>query len=271
MGERRLGVCRVKGRAWSDDLPLVTVPKAHRSKRVTLLYPYYENPGFLAEQLARMDRWPYALQQNVEVIIVDDGSPTHPLMEAFAAIDKQLGGISSVLTIRLFRILVDLRWNWLAARNIGFHHAAPGWVLVTDMDHVVSEATMVNVVEGQHDERTIYGFSRREHTGQKISPHPNSWLITREMFWKVGGYDEALSGHYGTDGDWRRRCAKVAPIAIIEDELVRYEYVGDSSTTRYKRKQPEDSGVRQLIAARGKGWKPRTLSFPYTEVAVVPC
>ena len=44
--------------------------------------------------------------------------------------------------------------------------------------------------------------------------------------------------------------------------------VSDSSTTRYLRKQPEDAGVRQIIAARGKHWTPRTLSFPYHEVHV---
>jgi hypothetical protein len=125
------------------------------------------------------------------------------------------------------------------------------------------------VVYGHHDPSTIYGFSRREYNGLSAAPHPNSWLMTREMFWKVGGYDEALSGHYGTDGDWRRRMAAVAPIHILTDRLIRHEYQQDSSTTAYLRKQPEDAAVKRIVAKRGKGWKPKTLSFPYEEVHLV--
>lgn len=112
----------------------------------------------------------------------------------------------------------------------------------------------------------IYRLSRREHTGKAIHPHPNSMLMTRAMFWKVGGYDEELSGHYGTDGDWRRRCAATAKVLTLSDELVRHEYVGDSSTSGYLRKQPQDAGKKAIIARRGKGWRPKVLSFPYHEV-----
>jgi hypothetical protein len=86
------------------------------------------------------------------------------------------------------------------------------------------------------------------------------------MFWQVGGYDEALSGHYGTDGDWRRRCAATTNIRTLPYELERHEYEGDSSTTNYLRKQPQDAGKKAIIAKRAKGWRPRTLSFPYHEV-----
>ncbi len=56
-------------------------------------------------------------------------------------------------------------------------------------------------------------------------------------------------------------------MAILSDTLIRHEFVADASTTRYKRKQPEDAAVSRIVKARGKGWTPKTLSFPYTEVA----
>jgi len=177
-----------------------------------------------------------------------------------------LRDITLPFPVRLFQIDVDVRWNWLAARNIGFHHAPAGWCAVTDIDHVIPETTASSLVYGHHDQSVIYGFSRRESTGETIAAHPNSWFLTREMFWRVGGYDETLSGYYGTDGDWRRRLAATAPMEILADRLLRYEYDGDSSTTAYKRKQPEDVAVKQLIAKRKKGWKPKVLSFPYGEI-----
>jgi hypothetical protein len=139
------------------------------------------------------------------------------------------------------------------------------------MDHMIPEQTLRSVLYSEHDQNTIYGFRRMDVRGGdapvEIGPHPNSWLMTRAMFWKVGGYDETLSGCYGTDGEYRRRCAKVAPIEILTDVLHRYEYQDDSSTTHYLRKQPEDAKVKHIIAARGKGWRPKTLSFPYDEVS----
>lgn len=249
------------GRLWCAGLPTVTAPRADVAKRLTLVYPYYDNGRFLAEQLEGWSTLPTDLRARLSAVIVDDGSPEIPAA-------RVLEHRSLPFSIRLFRIDVDVRWNWLAARNIGLHYAAPGWVLVTDMDHVVPETTLRSVIYGAHDPDVIYAFARVEHTGAPANPHSASFLLTKAMFWTVGGYDEALSGHYGTDGDWRRRCAAVAPLHVLTDALVRHEFVHDSSTTRYLRKQPEDAGVRQLIAARGKRWTPKTLSFPYHEVTL---
>jgi len=247
------------GRLWCADLPTVTVPRAAASKHVTLVIPYYENSVFLLQQL---DGWfgiAADVRASLSAVIVDDGSPENPAA-------RVLSGQLLPFPIRLFRIDVDIRWNWLAARNIGFHVAGPGWVLVTDMDHVVPERTARAVTEGVHDPDVVYAFSRVEHTGAPANPHSASFLMTRAMFWKVGGYDEALSGHYGTDGTYRRQCAAVASMQVLTDPLVRYEFVQDSSTTRYLRKQPEDAAVKHIIAARAKTWSPRVLSFPYHEV-----
>jgi hypothetical protein len=252
---------KVKGRAWCADLPVVMVSVSAEPKPLTIIYPYYCNPEFLRQQVARWSTFHPLLRQHLSAIVVDDGSPEPA--------EDVLRGLDQPFPIRLFRIGVDVRWNWLAARNIGFHHAPEGWCLVTDMDHVIPETTATSVVYGQHDPGVIYGFSRIESTGEPVAAHPNSWLLTRQMFWRVGGYDETLSGHYGTDGDWRRRCHETAPMHILTDRLVRHEYQGDSSTRAYQRKQPQDRRVSELIAARGKRWTPKTLSFPYNEIALV--
>lgn len=251
----------MNGQPWTAQLPLVTVPQGGTAKRLTLIVPYYCNPVFLRQQIAWWRTYPEWLRAQLSAIVVDDGSP----VDAAAVVVRDM---AFPFPLRLFRIEQDVRWNWLAARNIALHHAADGWCLMTDIDHVVPESTATAVVYGKHDAGVIYGFSRVEHTGVALASHPNSFLMTRAMFWTVGGYDETLSGHYGTDGDWRRRCAAVAPVQILTDRLIRHEYVGDSSTTRYLRKQPEDAHVKRLIAQRSKGWRPKTLSFSYHEVAL---
>jgi len=249
---------------WAKDLPIVTVPQRAEPKPLTFVVPYYENPRFLRQQVAWWSTYPEHLRKQITAIIVDDGSPIRHAADV-------LRDVAHPFPIRLFRITVDVPWNWIGARNIAMSQAAEGWCLLTDIDHVVPQTTADAVLYGQHDPSVIYGFSRLEHTGQKIHPHPNSWLMTTEMFWRVGGYDETISGAYGSDGDWRRRCAATAPMHILSDRLIRHEYQGDSSTTTYKRKRPEDlAAVRAVVAARGEGWTPKVLSFPYEELACSP-
>lgn len=243
---------------WSDTIPVVTAERSTVPRPLTLIIPYYEQPVFFARQLAHWASLPAHVSDHLSIIVVDDGSPDAPA----ASVPRP-----ALRRFRLFRIEQDVRWNWLAARNIGFHHAPDGWCLVTDMDHMVPVETFEACIYGVHDTRVAYGFSRREHTGAVVHSHSASFLMTRDLFWAVGGYDETLSGHYGTDGDYRRRLAKVAKLAILTDVLERHEFVADASTTKYLRKQPEDAAVSRLVKARPRDWTPKVLSFPYREVA----
>ena len=242
---------------WCAGYPVVDPGRTDTQKPITLILPYYENPVFLNDQLKHLATLSAG---NLSVIVVDDGSPKYPAKDTYG------NGINSTPWLRIFRIEQDIRWNWLAARNIGVKEAQTEWILLTDMDHVLPLPTFISCVWGNHDPKVVYGFSREEHTGQKLAPHPNSWFLTKELFWQIGGYDESFSGYYGTDGEWRRRILQYAPIHILTDKLVRHEYQQDSSTTHYKRKQPQDVAVSRIIKARKPGWKPKVLSFPYTEV-----
>lgn len=240
---------------WCRNLPKVSVSLGDTPKHLTLVIPYYECPQFFAEQIAHWRTFAEDLRLHVAAIVVDDGSPVP------AALPDDLP-----FQIRLFRIQQDIRWNWLAARNIGAHHASDGWLLLTDMDHRIPEATLRAVLYGQHDPKTVYAFSRQEHTGEVINPHSASFLMTRAMFWRIGGYDERFSGYYGTDGLYRRRVAECARMVVLKEHLTRYEFVSDASVTRYERKQPMDARVRQIAASLPRGAKPLTLTFPFHEV-----
>ncbi len=232
-------------------------------RRITLIYPYYENPAFFQRQLGHWNCMAADLREVISVVVVDDGSPSNPAEK----IVRSCGNLG--FDFRLFRIEVDVRWNWLAARNIAAHHATDKWILLTDMDHVVPLDVLRTLVSAELSDNTIYRFSRREHDGKQIHPHPNSWFMTRQMYWAIGGYDEDASGYYGTDGDYRRRAAETATVEILPLELERHEYQGDSSTTAYKRKQREDARGKQILRDKARrGLPPKVLSFPYHEVQI---
>lgn len=237
-------------------------------REVTLIFPFYRNVGMWRRQLEHIRSLPPEVRGALSLIVVDDGSPpAHALNEGDLLEVRTLG----LKSARLFRILVDVRWNWLAARNLAVSKAQTDWVLMTDIDHLVPESTLRRIQELKLDGRNTYRFQRVDAPDlTPYKPHPNSWLLTRERFEKIGGYDERFSGFYGTDGEFRDRVVKNSQMVIILDfPLIRVprEVVPDASTTTYGRKEPQDregvGRVRKLIAASPK---PHRLTFPWEEI-----
>lgn len=237
------------------------------TRAITIVLPFYRNPGMFALQLERLESFPDKVQRNLRLIVVDDGSPKEKLLAPKHPPSFPLA---------LFRIEVDVRWNWLAARNIGHHHAQTDWVLFTDIDHLIKEKTARRIIDGPLHEGSVYRFSRTNYPNDTpYKPHPNSWLMTRKMFDRTGGYDERFSGHYGTDGMFRDRCAAATKAAgggvtILKEVLQRVDrqVLADASTTTYERKAAEDKEavprIRAEILASGD-LTPRRLTFPYHE------
>jgi hypothetical protein len=229
----------------------------------TLVMAYYENAAMLREHFATIRTLPEELRDALRVIVVDDGSPERP------AKGETIG-----CPLSIYRVGVDIRWNQDACRNIGVHHAETEWVLLTDMDHLVPEATWRALLQREHDPDVVYRFSRVSAPQLlPYKPHPNSWFMTRAMFDRIGGYDENFAGLYGTDALFRDAVrAGAREIAMLKDVLIRYprEVVADASTTRYQRKSQEDRiGMVSLTMKRRadpSAWVPKRLSFPYERV-----
>ena len=134
---------------WADKLPRVTPAKTDHMKTVTVVYPYYDQPEWLIRQVEAL-RHAYdtslVLQDHLSVIVVDDGSPRWPARDALIKHGQPWGDF-----LRVFRIDQDVPWNWLAARNIGAHHASGDWVLLTDLDHAVPVDTLIHAVWAKHN------------------------------------------------------------------------------------------------------------------------
>src|SRR5262245_25677441 len=219
----------------------------------TLVMPYYMNAGMLRHYYETLRSLPDDIRDLVSVVIVDDGSPMFP------ATAEEVNGIS----LQIYRIMVDVRWNQDAARNIGVNHSETDWVLMTDIDHLIPAKTWESVVMRHHDKAHVYQFARVSAPDMEpYKVHPNTWLMHRKVFDKIGGYDERFAGYYGTDGDFKDRIIKMGiQIRMFKEPIIRVprSVIPDASTTSYLRKQPEDTpNIIRIKNERSqeKDWRP---------------
>lgn len=235
---------------------------------VTFVYPYYKNGEMLKKQQEYWASYPDKIRKSFEVIVVDDCSPTNKAIDNIETdVDYDL---------KLYRVNEDIRWNWLACRNIGAYHAKNKWLLLTDMDHAVDADVIKKLYKrlSSLDETYIYLFERRDAPDLTFyKPHNDSFFMTKELFWRTGGYDEDLSGFYGTSGDYRRRAFKTAKLSFRFTDLylIRYprEIISDASTTDFTRKDPEQKErLRSVIKEKSDNDQPiKVLSFPYERLS----
>lgn len=241
---------------------------------LTLCLPYYVNPGQLALQYRTWKAWPSKVRAAFRVIIVDDGSPEGPADN----VPRPYG----LPELAIYRAIEDRPWHQHAARNIAAHEAPDGWLLLTDMDHVLTPenaaALMKAIGKGNLDDGTVYMLDRVEaDTGLPTlgkdgnpKPHPNSFVMTRGMFWRIGGYDERACGFYGSDRFFRDRAFATAERGQLNIPLVRYwrDLIPDASTTTLPRKEGRDPAVKARAAAQiaANPGGIVTLGLPYERV-----
>ena len=215
--------------------------------RLSLIMAYYDNPKMLATQYAHWQKLNDTLKDKLEVIIVDDGSPRWPA----ADVPRPVG----LPVLRIYRVGEDKPWHQNAARNIGAFEAKGQWLLLTDMDHMVPEGTFEKSLKGKI--QFAYMFDRIDHsTGKQTldrygrpKPHPNTFLMTHEKYWKIGGYDERTCGYYGTDSFFRQRIKDNTKILLMPAPVIRFDRkdVDDASTTTLLRKEGRVHGWRHRL------------------------
>ena len=156
---------------------------------ITLTIPYYNHPNFLKKQLETWNNYTDFIKENVEIILVDDGS-TIPIMKL-----KDLPEFPK--NLKIYRILQDIFWNVKGARNLGAYVATGKWVLFHDFDHWMDNENFEKLIRMKKDEKTIYRFQRKRE-GEFVKNHRETHMITRKGFIEdIGGHDEDFVGTYG--------------------------------------------------------------------------
>lgn len=192
---------------------------------ITLAVTYYDQPLMLARQLREWAAYPEEVRRHFRFVIVDDGS-------SYAASDALLDYSGLPVPLILYRIDIDISWNQHGARNLAAQESPDPWLLMLDIDHVLTAENAERLVRFP---RAImpYEFFRfpRERIGAAddtrvkdatlrgidptlsrvpVNPHCNSFLVSRGAYWRAGGYNEDFCGTYGGDTEFLRELRHVA-------------------------------------------------------------
>lgn len=257
--------------------------------RLSIVMAYYRNPRMLhRHMLIWRNEWSAELKEQIEVVIVDDGSPEETAVDTLALMPDRSG----LPPISLYRVTEDRLWHQHGARNLGAHVAQGDWLILTDMDHVIPADTLSFVLRLPKNKDFAYTFARRDAPANEpwrsdhwstmtktlnrhgqLKPHVNSFALLRETYWRAGGYDEDYCGIYGTDKLFRARLFNAAPhIHLSHYPLIRVgrEVIPDASTRDVQRKNDRKIGAKKKIAeqkaARGEADVIKTLQFPWERV-----
>lgn len=187
---------------------------------LTLITHVYNAQQPVDRQLALWKQFSAPLRARLKFLIIDDHSDT-PLQ-----VDK------GDLDLRLVRVDDDIDWNMPGCRNLAATLCETPWMLFFDVDNVASEASLLKIVGAlpRLDTQRLHVFRRTEN-GVDVEPHINSFLITRQGFFKAGGYDEDFSGHYGFEDVafrmmWRKHVGTEVLLTDIAFEQIAFRTSG---------------------------------------------
>jgi hypothetical protein len=237
----------------------------------TLIVPYYRNPEMLRRQAVAWAGYP----AGIRVILVDDGSP-EPAHEV----------LPNGCRAALYRIETDIPWNRNGARNLGAQVAETDWILQTDIDHLLPVPSAIWLAEHfTADPACWYRFARfragrADATRRKdaipddavfgpVKPHVDSYLCTRALYWRMGGYDEDYSGHLGGSAPFLAALAAVAPCELLEDAPLwvhtRHSIADASDLTLSRDRKPYED-LRAHKRSQGDLLPTDHLRFPWHQV-----
>lgn len=220
---------------------------------LTLITHVYNAQAPVDRQLALWQQFSPELRARLSFLVIDDHSDT-PLQ-----VDK------GALDLRLVRVDDDIDWNMPGCRNLAATLCETPWLLFFDVDNVCSEASLRKIVDNlpRLDKSRLHVFRRTEN-GVDVEPHINSFLITRQGFFKAGGYDEDFSGHYGFEDVafrmmWRKHVGGEVLLTDIAFEQINFR------TSGLDRDLARNQALIQLRAAKGFPKPKGMLRFAWNE------
>lgn len=205
----------------------------------------------------------YARQ--VKVLVIDDGSQLFPA-------EKVIKEKGTDVHVEVYRITKDIPQNTFGARNLAFHIASvekDPWVLCLDIDHVLPSHGLEGFCEAAPTlSPALYyrpeRFKKLIEGATLISHHLDTYLITPDLFWKTGGYDEDLVGYYYNGSGLHFRVALDRISNGVNTDKVQILFYPSTIIADASPLQNQERKIFEGVVPKGK--KPSVLNFEWERV-----
>lgn len=224
---------------------------------VSIVVNYYNNQKCLEPLLANFKKLTAIAKNFFELVLVDDHSHDPPDLRIF----------ENVAGLRVFRVTDDIAWNMPGARNIGALEARNRQIFFSDVDHILEVDQLHAFVKDS--ERLQLGTrlvsSRKPQGGRRLHPHVNCFLMYKQDFFKVGGYEELFSGHYGQEDKFFRYCCRYNG---VEDEVSNFKLaaVSGGATKHLDRDKDRNELVLETLIAANTIKPRKAFQFSYEQI-----
>ena len=157
--------------------------------RIRINYTYYNSPEVFQEIIDWYNEAdPY---HSFDYTVIDDGSQSKPITD-----------MNVPSRWRILRIEDDLGWNNEGARNCLMRDTSNQWNLLLDSDWIITSqclnAIRFQIARGLNHRVVYLPGNFGSNTIR------NSFLVTKDTFWNIGGYDQAFIGYHGVDYSFLR-------------------------------------------------------------------
>ena len=202
----------------------------NKSKKITINLSFYNQNEVLKQHVLSWKGWDDSVKEYFSFCIIDDCSKVK-------ATDVLEGIDLSDLDISIYRVKEDIVCNIAGVRNLAAKVCETEWMIILDMDTMISEDLAKSILKQNAKPRKCFKFNRRVVSNpahpKHNQIHPAVCLLRKEDYWKVGGCEEDLVGHYGqTDPIFWYRAQGVLNVEIKKDLYLDYLPAGEAQINR---------------------------------------
>jgi len=180
--------------------------------KLSIIYPVLNSHEIVRRQTLHLQKMD--LSDIVEVLMIDDGSDP-PINSPYVA----------------YRTHDTRPWTWALARNKGAELAQGEYLLMTDLDYIITRHVISATLSFHGDYMSFkrefgvlddqgsfiqtiealkaWGWPEQRYEKRKFAlpPHPNNFVIRRDLFFEMGKYREDLVEKpypQGEDNAWKK-------------------------------------------------------------------
>ncbi len=177
----------------TDENPEGTGDKTLREVGLTLMYPCFGQEKRISKLLKVWDAWSNDTKDNVQILLIDDhGTPSVEDM----VLDKTMD-----CNLSVYRIQDDVKYNMPGALNLGMMVASTPWILTMDTDYSFQPDVMQRLLDFKPVQGEVYAFFLDRviegvHQAKDTRVHTNTFLLHKDVFTNLNGFDEDFSGKW---------------------------------------------------------------------------